>query len=148
MQNTLDNSLVNSLDSNLVGSLGSGLVAGNQSSVELLQVGLQLGLVGLVLLVSDLGRDDILLGGLDVGHELHLLFPKITSGHRMPFMQKQIIPYFPQEINPFFKNNSRKLQAKNQPSGRLSRGRINQISPIGKIHGKMHNLSLPVTNIM
>ena len=28
---------------------------------------------------------------------------KFTSGHRMPFMQKQIIPYFPQEINPFFK---------------------------------------------
>ena len=74
VQNTLDNSLVNSLDSNLVSSLSNGLVAGLQSSVELLQVGLQLGLVGLVLLVSDLGRNDILLRGLNVGHGLHLLF--------------------------------------------------------------------------
>ena len=74
VQNTLDNSLVHGLDSDLVSGLGGSLVTGDQSSVELLQVGLQLGLVGLVLLVSDLGREDILLGGLDVGHELHLLF--------------------------------------------------------------------------
>ena len=73
VQKTLQDSLVNGLDSNLVGSLGSSLVAGDQSGVELLQVGLQLGLVSLVLLVSDLGRDNVLLGRLNVGHFVELL---------------------------------------------------------------------------
>ena len=67
VQKTLLDSLVNSLDSSNIGSFGSGLVATGQGSVELLQGGLQLRLVSLVLLVSDLGRDDILLGRLDVG---------------------------------------------------------------------------------
>ena len=67
VQETLDDSLVESLDGLLVSSLGDGLITGDQSSVELLQVGLQLGLLSLVLLVCDLGRNDILLGGLDVG---------------------------------------------------------------------------------
>ena len=67
VQKTLDNSLVHGLDSGLVSSFSNGLVAGNQSSVELLQVGLQLGLVSLVLLVSNLERmtsflEDLMLG--------------------------------------------------------------------------------------
>ena len=60
VQQTLVDSLVNSLDGNLVSSFSFGLVAASQSSLVLLQVGLQLRLVSLVLLVSDLGRDDIL----------------------------------------------------------------------------------------
>ena len=67
VQQALENSLVDRLNSLLVSSLSDGLITGNQSSVELLQVGLQLGLISLVLLVCDLGRNDILLGGLDVG---------------------------------------------------------------------------------
>ena len=50
VQKTLQGSLVNRLNSNLVGNLGSSLVAGHQSGVELLQIGLQLGLLSLVLL--------------------------------------------------------------------------------------------------
>ena len=73
VQQTLVDSLVDGLDSSLVSSLSNNLVACNQCSVELLQGGLQLGLVSLVLLVSDLGRNDILLGGLNVGHVWHLL---------------------------------------------------------------------------
>ena len=73
VQKTLNHRLVHRLDSLLVSGLGSSLVTANQSSVELLQVGLELGLVSLVLLVSNLGRKDILLGGLDVGHLVHLL---------------------------------------------------------------------------
>ena len=75
VQKTLTDCLVHRLDGNLVGALGSGLVAAFHSSLELLQVGLQLGLVGLILLVSNLGRKDILLRGLNVGHGFHLLTP-------------------------------------------------------------------------
>ena len=70
VQQTLVDSLVNSLNGNLVSCLSLGLVAGNQSSLELLQVGLQLGLVCLILLLSNLGRNDILLRGLDIGHRV------------------------------------------------------------------------------
>ena len=70
VQQTLVDSLVNSLDSYLVSSLSLGLVAGDQSSFELLQVGLQLGLVCLILLLSNFGRDNILLRGLDIGHRV------------------------------------------------------------------------------
>ena len=75
MQKTLNHRLVHRLDSLLVSGLGSSLVAANQSSVELLQVGLELGLIGLVLLVSNLGRKDILLKELDDRHGFHLLTP-------------------------------------------------------------------------
>ena len=73
VQETLVDSLIDGLDGGLVSSVGGSLVTGHQGGVELLQVGLQLGLVSLVLLVSDLGRNDILLRGLDIGHGFHLL---------------------------------------------------------------------------
>ena len=78
VQNTLGHSLVDSLDSVLVGNFGGSLVAGDHSGLELLHSGLQSGLVSLVLLVSNLGTDDILLRGLNVGHWLHLLFPNLV----------------------------------------------------------------------
>ena len=78
VQNTLANSLVHSLDSQLVSGLSDGTVAALNSSVELLDGGLQLGLVSLVLLVSNLDTKDILLRGLNVGHWLHLLFPNLV----------------------------------------------------------------------
>ena len=80
VQQTLDNSLVNGLNSCLVSGLSSSLVAGNQGSVELLQNGLQSSLVSLVLLVSNLGRDNILLRGLDVchGHTSYFIFCSCT----------------------------------------------------------------------
>ena len=68
VQNTLDDSLVDLLDSLGVCSGSCSLVTGLQSSVKLLNGGLQSRLVSLVLLVSDLGREDILLRGLNVGH--------------------------------------------------------------------------------
>ena len=70
MQKTLDDSLVNSLDSDLVGSLGDGLITDDQSGIKLLQVGLQLGLIGLVVLVSNLGRNDIAIQALDAAIKL------------------------------------------------------------------------------
>ena len=94
VQQTLDDSLVNGLNSLLVSSLSGSLVACNQSSIELLQVGLQLRLVGLVLLVSNLGRNDILLGGLNVGH-CCISFLGI-------FIQLHIIAPFGVKINPLF----------------------------------------------
>ena len=68
VQKTGLGSLVNRLHSSLVGNLSSSLVTSGDGSIKLLQVGLQLGLVSLVLLVSDLGTNDILLRGLNVGH--------------------------------------------------------------------------------
>ena len=94
VQKTLQGSLVSRLDSNLVSSLSGSLVAGDQSGVELLQVGLQLRLVSLVLLISDLGRDNVLLGRLNVGHLWHS-FP----GN---FIQVHIIAPFASKINPLF----------------------------------------------
>ena len=94
VQKTLQGSLVNRLDSNLVSGLSGSLVAGDQSGVELLQVGLQLRLVSLVLLVSDLGRDNVLLGRLNVGHWWHS-FPVI-------FIQVHIIAPLASKINPYF----------------------------------------------
>ena len=51
-----------------MGNLSGSLLTVNNGSLELLDGGLQSGLVSLVLLVSDLGLDDILLRGLNVGH--------------------------------------------------------------------------------
>ena len=68
MQNALGDSLVNDDDCVLVSNLGSGAITGQQSSFVLLDDGLHLGLVCLVLLVSDFRTDDILLRGLDVCH--------------------------------------------------------------------------------
>ena len=95
VQKTLDDSLVDSLNGSLVSDFGSSLVTGDQSSVVLLQGGLQLGLVSLVLLVSNLGRNDILLGGLNVGH-CCISFLGI-------FIQLHIIASFAIKINPLFK---------------------------------------------
>ena len=62
VQNTLGHSLVNSLNSILVSSLSNSLVAFSQGSLELLNSSLQRRLLSLVLLVSDLGTNDIQIG--------------------------------------------------------------------------------------
>ena len=73
MQQTLQTSLVHFLNSQLVSLGSSSLITSGDSSLKLLDSGLHSGLVGLVLLVSNLGTDDILLRGLDIGHDSHLL---------------------------------------------------------------------------
>ena len=93
VQKTLNDSLIDSLDSSLVSDLSGSLVAGHQSGIVLLQGGLQLRLVGLILLVSNLGRNDILLGGLNVGH-CCISFLGI-------FIQLHIIARIQSKINPF-----------------------------------------------
>ena len=90
---TVVDSLVNSLDSLGVSSLSGSLVTRLQSSVVLLQGGLQHGLVSLVLLVSNLGRNDILLRGLDICHWLVSPFFGI-------FIQLHIIAWFSIKIKP------------------------------------------------
>ena len=96
VQNTLVHCLVNSHDSSLVGSSGSSLITAGNGSLKLLNGSLQSGLVGLVLLVSDLGRNDILLGGLNVGHDY-------TSNSPIWSIQIRIITQSFYKINPFFK---------------------------------------------
>ena len=68
VQKTLGHGLVASLDGSHVGSLGSSLLTPGHGGLKLLNGSLQSGLVGLVLLICDLGSDDILLRGLNVGH--------------------------------------------------------------------------------
>ena len=73
MQQTLGSSLIDSLNSHLVGDIGLVAVAFRHRYVKLLQVGLELGLLGLIL--SGLGSIDqhTLLGRLNVGQTKHLL---------------------------------------------------------------------------
>jgi hypothetical protein len=99
VQNTLVHSLVDSHDSSLVGSSGSSLITAGNGSLKLLNGSLQSGLVGLVLLVSDLGRNDILLGGLNVGHDY-------TSYSPIWSIQIYIIARHIYKINPYFKKIS------------------------------------------
>ena len=73
MKNPLIHGLVNSGDGCLVGGVSLLAVPLCNSSVELLDGGLERGLVHLVSLVGDLGKSNSLLRGLDIGHGLHLL---------------------------------------------------------------------------
>jgi hypothetical protein len=107
VQQTGHGSLVNRLHSDLVSSFSSSLVTGNQSSLKLVHVGLQLGLVSSVLLVSDSGTNDILLGGLDIGHYGHSFL--------VIFIQFYIIAALRRKINPFLKNFFGKFPCGKQP---------------------------------
>ena len=63
----------------------------------------------------------------------------------MPFMQKQIIAYFPEEINPFFKKILDPAAKSPGTSGRkkamLSSGSFEQILNPARQDAKLHNLS-------
>ncbi len=69
VQKTLVHSLVHGLDSSLVGDVSSFAITFSVSSIELLEVGLQKGLLSLIPGIGSLGQLDSLLCGLDVGHD-------------------------------------------------------------------------------
>ena len=96
IDDTLVDTLVNSLNCQFVSSLCISANAGLQSSIKLLQDSLQSSLVCLVLLVSDLGRNDILLRGLNVGH-------CYTSRYIFLLVHCPIIAELFHKINTFFK---------------------------------------------
>lgn len=91
VQNPLLHSLVNKLDGGCVSSGGLLLAASGNSGLELLYNGLQLGLVGLVLLISSLGQLDSFLRGLDIGHGSHLLNLDSKAKFQFNPTQKSII---------------------------------------------------------
>ena len=73
VQQTLDHSLVDRLDGHLVSALGLAAVAFDHRGLELLDVGLQRGLSGLVLRSLGLVHQDTLLGRLNIRQTKHLL---------------------------------------------------------------------------
>ena len=73
VKNTLRSSLIDSLDCDLVSTLGLGAIAFSGSRLELLERGLQCGLIGLVAGVADLSDLNALLGRLNIRQTKHLL---------------------------------------------------------------------------
>ena len=73
VQNALRHSLVHGLDRDLVSALGLGAIALRDSSVKLLQRGLERAALRLVAGVARLGQRHALLGRLDIRQTKHLL---------------------------------------------------------------------------
>ncbi len=107
VQKTLLHSLIHRLDSVLERSVGLGAVATGDSSVELLDDRLELGLLSLVAGVGSLGQLDSLLCRLNIGHGIHLLqcysYPLFLEKQRIRLMQKCIIAERRHKINSFFR---------------------------------------------
>ena len=74
VQNAAGDSLIDFLHRNLVRAIGLGAIAFCGNSLELLDGGLQRGLLGLVAGVSRLGDQNTLLGRLDIRQTKHLLW--------------------------------------------------------------------------
>ena len=102
VKNSLLDGLVDGLDGGLVSAVGLGGVTGGDSSLELLQSGLQNGLGRLVALVRSAGEQDSLLGGFNVGHDYTSSNSVSFSMSKNGLMQKHIIAAEAQEINSFF----------------------------------------------
>ena len=84
VKNALRHSLIDLLDRNLVCAIGLGAIAFCGSALELLDGGLECGLLSLVAGVSRLGDQNALLGRLDIRLTKHLLRqnPRPAKSHR------------------------------------------------------------------
>ena len=81
VQNTLSSSLIDRLHCDLVSALGLGAIAFSGSRLELLECGLQCGLVGLVALITHTRHLNALLGRLNIRQTKHLLRQEICMEH-------------------------------------------------------------------
>ena len=87
MQDTLGNALIDGLDSSLISGINA--FVGDDSSFELLDHGLHLGLSSAIHRVVDLADQDTLLSRLNVGHDSDLPYSEIYSkGILSPLSQK------------------------------------------------------------
>ena len=103
VQNTLGNSLIDLLDRDLVSAIGLGAIAFSGSRLELLECGLQCGLVSLVAGVTHLSELDALLGRLDIRQTKHLLRLEFAPADKKSTVQNGILAKNARNCKHFFK---------------------------------------------
>ena len=101
VQNALGNSLIDFLHGNLVSAIGLGAIAFCGSDLELLDGGLQGGLLGLVAGVSRFSDQNALLGRLNIRQTKHLLR---QNPRRKYTMQDDILAVVEPKSKSFFTN--------------------------------------------
>ena len=102
VQNTLCSSLVDRLHCDLVSALGLGAIAFSGSRLELLECGLQCGLVGLVALVTHTRHENALLGRLDIRQTKHLLRLEFAPADKKSTVQNGILAKNARNCKHFF----------------------------------------------
>ena len=102
VQNTLSSSLIDRLHCDLVSALGLGAIAFSGSRLELLECGLQCGLVSLVAGVTHLSELDALLGRLNIRQTKHLLRLGFDGEHKKSTVQNGILTKFSRNCKHFF----------------------------------------------
>ena len=102
VQQTLCSSLVDRLDRHLVSALGLGAIAFSGSRLELLECGLQCGLVSLVAGVTHLSELDALLGRLNIRQTKHLLLAFLDAASDFSTVQNDILAEKLQKSKSFF----------------------------------------------
>ncbi len=102
VQQTLRGRLVHDLHCDLVSTLGLGAIAFSGSRLELLECGLQCGLVSLVAGVTHLSELDALLGRLNIRQTKHLLRLGFDGEHKKSTVQNGILTKFSRNCKHFF----------------------------------------------
>ena len=102
VQNTLSSSLIDRLHCDLVSALGLGAIAFSGSRLELLECGLQCGLVGLVALITHTRHLNALLGRLNIRQTKHLLLAFLDAASDFSTVQNDILAENFQKSKPFF----------------------------------------------
>ena len=101
VQNTLSSSLIDRLHCDLVSALGLGAIA--FSGLELLECGLQCGLVGLVALITHTRHLNALLGRLNIRQTKHLLRLEFAPADKKSTVQNGILAKNARNCKHFFK---------------------------------------------
>ena len=102
VKNTLGSSLIDRLHCDLVSALGLGAIAFSGSRLELLECGLQCGLVGLVALVTHTRHENALLGRLDIRQTKHLLRLEFAPADKKSTVQNGILAKNARNCKHFF----------------------------------------------
>ena len=102
MQQTLRGRLVHDLHCDLVSTLGLGAIAFSGSRLELLECGLQCGLVGLVALITHTRHLNALLGRLNIRQTKHLLRLEFAPADKKSTVQNGILTKFSRNCKHFF----------------------------------------------
>ena len=102
VKNTLCGSLIDRLHCDLVSALGLGAIAFCGSSLELLDGGLECGLVGLIAGVADLSDQHALLGGLNIRQTKHLLRLEMYARGAKSTVQNCILAEISRNCKHFF----------------------------------------------
>ena len=102
VQNTLGNSLIDLLDRDLVSAIGLGAIAFSGSRLELLECGLQCGLVGLVALITHTRHLNALLGRLNIRQTKHLLRLEFAPADKKSTVQNGILAKNARNCKHFF----------------------------------------------